>query len=454
MPTDIARRRRRTYAVRFALRAVAWSLGLFGLLRLNWTEAHVVLPFTRLQAGVAVGLFGAPALPIEVTLACSGADALALCLGAILAYPVNWRTRLSGAGGGAALILGLNTLRIGTLGRAAAAPGWFNALHVYIWPAVLVFAIAGYVFGWMRVADGPALAETPSDTDDKTQRRVSATRRFVFLSAGCFLLFVAASPLYLESASALVVAAFVTRMAAAAHRLLGFEAIAAGNLLVTSGGALVVTRECISTPLIPIYLAAVLAYAGTYRRITLGLLAMLPLFVVLGIVRLLVVALPDAVIASPIFLVHAFYQLLFGAVIVFLAALWRYGGRAAPGYALAGIAAGILFVYVLGPAYTRVVTYPAGAPLDDPQGALAFLPAFQVGLYLALWVAAFVAIGWRRFLSGLAVLAFTQTAGLLLVHALASHSGLAAHVRDVRAWAVAGPVLIFAAVVNGARARR
>jgi hypothetical protein len=59
-----------------------------------------------------------------------------------------------------------------------------------------------------------------------------------------------------------------------------------------------------------------------------------------------------------------------------------------------------------------------------------------------------------RFLAGLAVLGLTQTAGLLALHALASHSGVTAHVRDVRGWAVAGPVLIFAVVVNVARPRR
>ena len=53
MPTDTARGR--TDAVKFALRGVAWSLGFFGLLRLNWTEAHAVLPFTRVQAGLAAG---------------------------------------------------------------------------------------------------------------------------------------------------------------------------------------------------------------------------------------------------------------------------------------------------------------------------------------------------------------------------------------------------------------
>jgi hypothetical protein len=100
------------------------------------------------------------------------------------------------------------------------------------------------------------------------------------------------------------------------------------------------------------------------------------------------------------------------------------------------------------------VTYQAGAPLDDPQGAIAFLPAFQISLYLALWVAAFVAVGWKRFLAGLAILALTQTAGLLALQALATHGGLTAHVRDVRAWAIVGPVLIFAAVIHVARPRR
>src|SRR5687768_8558027 len=103
--TDTARAQ--TDAVKFALAAVAWSLGFFGLLRLGWTEAHAVLPFTRMQAAAAVELFGPSAMPVEVTLACSGADALALCLGAILAYPVRWRARLAGAGAGAGLIIAL-----------------------------------------------------------------------------------------------------------------------------------------------------------------------------------------------------------------------------------------------------------------------------------------------------------------------------------------------------------
>src|SRR4029077_288847 len=78
----------------FVLRGLAWSLGLFGLIRLAWFEALVVLPLTQAQARLAASLFGAPMSPIDVTLACSGADALALCAGVILAYPAAWKLRM------------------------------------------------------------------------------------------------------------------------------------------------------------------------------------------------------------------------------------------------------------------------------------------------------------------------------------------------------------------------
>jgi exosortase/archaeosortase family protein len=463
VPTDTARGL--TDAARFALRGVAWSLGFFGLLRLSWIEAHAVLPITQAQAAVALGLFGTSALPVEVTLACSGADALALCLGAVLAYPVRWRMRLAGAATGAVLIVGLNTVRIGTLGLVAASPAWFNALHIYLWPALLTLAIAGYVFAWMRIADrrhlqdeGGVAHPIPTSTESargaSTIERPKPTRRFIVLTGAFLLVFSAASPLYLESASVLALAGFIARVAAVILGAAGVSAHAANNVLWTSRGGFLVTQECISTPLIPVYLAATYVHSTTWRRLILGVLAAAPIFIALGIVRLLVVALPDAVLASPLFLVHAFYQLLLGAVVVFLAARWRHGGRAAPLHALAGVIVGVLFVRLLGPLYTRLVTLPAGAPLDDPQGAIALLPAFQIGLYLALWVAGFVAAGWRRFLAGLTVLGLTQTAGLLALHALSSHSGLTARVTDVRGWAIAGPLLIVAAVVNGARPRR
>lgn len=460
MPTD-ASSHRRTQAREFAVRGVAWSLGLFGGLRLAWFETHAVLPLTHVQARIAQGAFGAPALPIDVTLACSGADALALCSGAILAYPVSWRVRLTGAAGGIALILGINIVRIGTLGRVAASPPWFHALHLYVWPGVLMLAIAGYVFGWMRRADRRVLtipaAASAAAAGHFTSPASPVTRRFVLLTAAFVVLFTAASPLYLENAGVLALAAFITRAGAAALGLLGVESSATGNVLSTSRGAFLVTQECISTPLIPVYLAAMLAYARTWQWRMLALAAAGPLFVGLGIARLLVVAIPGAVIGSPLFLIHAFYQLLLAAVLVCLAALWRHGPSAAAWQrALVGGVAGAVLMYVLGPACARALNllFAAGPPLDDPQGAIGLLPSFQIGLFVALSVAVFVAANWQSVAAGLGVLGLSQVAGFAALHFVIRHAGPTPHVRDVRAWALAGPLLIVAALVAHDRTRR
>ncbi len=463
MPTDISPGR--TRAAEFVLRAAAWSIGIFGLLRLDWVEQHGLLPLTQLQGCVAAGLCGTPAGPITATLACSGADVLAICLGAILAYPVRWRTRLVGAASGVAVILALNTLRIGTLGRLAASPSLFNAFHVYVWPAALLLAVGGYVFAWMRFADRrqpPVSRSIPTfatATPPAEYAIFRPTRRFALLAAALLLIFTAAAPLYLQSTHLLSVAAFIARAAAAALRLLGIEAVATANQLWTSRGSFLVTQECISTPLIPIYLAAVLAFGGSWRARLPALLAAVPLFVGLGIARLLVVALPVSLAASPVYLIHAYFQILLAVVVVFLAALWRRPDRGtATCRALLGVGSGIAFVLLLGGPHTRLIQHAArvlggagiagivGPPPDDPQGAIALLPAFQVGLYLALVVAAGAAFAWRRFVAGLALLGLSQLATLMVLSLLAGRVGTSLQVQGVRAWAVAAPLLVLAAL--------
>lgn len=453
MPTDTSPRRTRT--TEFLLRAVAWSVGIFGVLRLGWVERHALLPLTQFQGYLAAGLCGAPARPVAATLACSGADVLAICIGAILAYPVRWRTRLLGAGCGAALILALNTLRIGTLGRLAASPPVFDAFHVYVWPAVLSLAVAGYVFAWMRWADrrqrtgNPPPPGSAASPGPGQRRGFLPTRRFAVLAACFLLIFAAAAPLYLESRNVLSVAAFIARAAAAALRLLGIEAQATANQLWTSRGSFLVTQECISTPLIPIYLAAVLALGGTWRSRLPALLAAVPLFVGLGIARLLVVALPVSLAAAPVFLIHAFFQILLAAVVVVLAAFWRHPDRGtAMRRALLGVGSGASFVLLLGPPYSRFALQATRAlmsqPPQDPQGAIALLPAFQIGLFLALWVATRDAFGWKRFFAGLALLGLIQAATLAALPLFADRVGTSLLVQGVRAWAVAVPILVAA----------
>jgi hypothetical protein len=144
---------------------------------------------------------------------------------------------------------------------------------------------------------------------------------------------------------------------------------------------------------------------------------------------------------------------LLGAVLVCIAARWRHGGGMALRYALFGILVGGTLARLLEPTLARVVVSLMGSTFNDPQGAIAFSPTFQVGLYVSIWVAAFTAVGWLRFGVGLAALAVTQAAGLSALYLLASDFGLTAHVRDVRGWAVAAPLLILAAVVTDGRTR-
>jgi exosortase/archaeosortase family protein len=435
----------------FVLKALGWSLGIFGVLKVSWIETHVVLPFTLLQGQFAESSIGAPALPINITLACSGADALALCAGAILAYPATWRQRITGTTVGVTLVVALNIIRIGTLGRAAASPLLFETLHVYVWPALLITVIAGYVFGWMHLVN----RRPPAGAGHPVARSAPAlTRRFILWAALFVALFVAASPVYLQSAMVLTASAFIARHSASALRLLGVEATAAANVLWTSKGGFEVTQECISTPLVPLYFAAVMAYGRRWRWRLLAFAAAVPLFVGLGITRLLVVALPSALIGSPAFLIHAFYQFLLAALIVCGAAAWRRGPGAWP-VAVISCLAGILIALMLAPVYVALLSaFTIALPFDDAQGAMASMPSFQAGFFIALSIATMTVLAWRSFAKGLATLALLQLAVLATLHLLSRYSDLTPQVRDVRAWAIAGPVIVLMGLMSYDRARR
>src|SRR5262245_10311999 len=170
--------------VLFAVKASGIALGVFAVLRFPPVERTLVQWLIDLQTTIA-GWYGAPAAPgVIVNASCSGADILALCLGVTLAYPVSWRIRLSGAGGGVLLILFLNSLRIGTLlGLADTAPQRLPLVHAYVWPAVLTSLILLYVWLWTWIAGrGSDNEARPADVSVWP----SSTLRFV-ATATCML---------------------------------------------------------------------------------------------------------------------------------------------------------------------------------------------------------------------------------------------------------------------------
>ena len=182
----------------------------------------------------------------------------------------------------------------------------------------------------------------------------------------------------------------------------------------------------------------------------------LPLFFTLGVARLLVLALPRSLAPSPALVAHAFFQLFMAALLVVAAAFWQHrkdGLWRVANHTFLALSVGVVVAALAGRAITRVMTAAAerlsslvhaSHPLElaDPQGALALLPAYQIGLMLALWIAAFTRPDWRRVGLSCLLLGLTQLALLLVLGELASHIGIEPHARDLRAWAVALPPLI------------
>ena len=433
-------------AFRFAAAGLAWGLAFFGTLRIPWVEAHAVLPLTRLQGRVAAFASGLPVLPVDVTLACSGVDVMALCVGAVLGYPAPRRARAIGAAAGLLLILVLNTLRIGSLGLTVASPRLFAALHLFVWPAVLVIAVASYVFWWMRRVER-SVAD-PVEAWPLARRPHVRHAWFVTVAVAGTLALGAATSIYMSSVWVLALTDVVTRAGAGLLPVLGVEASAAGNVLTTARGRFQVTPECIVTPLIPVYVAAAVAYAGTWRRAGMVLALGMPLFMLLGIARLLVIALPAAIAGSPLVLIHAFSQLLTACLLVCAAAWWQGGlPRQVWLRAAAGLVFGAICLRLLDPMEAYLL--PLAPRLTDAQQAMALLPAFQIAFAGALWVAASAPRGWRRFGLGIAVLAASQVAILSALNALAFTPG----VPSVRAWAIVAPLIVMAGMVDRGRAR-
>ena len=135
--------------LRFTLVTGAWFVGLFGLMRLPWVERVLLTPFADVQQRVADQLTGAPSDLVYAGASCSGGDPLALCAGAIFAFPATWGARLRGAAVGFTLITALNIVRLGHLSLIAENRALLDLLHVYVWPGILILIAAGFVYAWM-----------------------------------------------------------------------------------------------------------------------------------------------------------------------------------------------------------------------------------------------------------------------------------------------------------------
>lgn len=112
---------------------------------------------------------------------------------------------------------------------------------------------------------------------------------------------------------------------------------------------------------------------------------------------------------------------------------------------------GILTAVILGLTYNRalfeVVAWwraalgHSGHLYVDPQGALLLMAPYQLGLFVAFWLAWSPRASGRRLVAGMAGLALSQILALLVVGEWAVHTSLTPHVAAIRAWSVISTVL-------------
>lgn len=442
--------------LRFALTAAAWFIGLFGVLRLAWVERTVLTPMAQLQQRISEQLTGAPPGVVYADASCSGGDAMALCFGAIMAFPVaTWQARLRGAAMGLVVIAAFNVLRLGNLSLVASNRSLLDLLHVYVWPSILILVAVGYVYLWMSRQQRPARA-----SDQRALARTTwhgPARRFLVLTViGTGAYFAAAGWLY-ASTLLYTLSGWVAAAGAGLMTTIGVTASATGNLVRTAQGGFLVTQECIATPLIPVYVAAVLAAPLTRGRRLAALSATPVIFFGLGVARLLVLALPSTLIASPDVAVHAFSQVLVaGLLVTGLAVLSaRASDRPHPVRRVVwALALGLVAALAVAPLWSDLLQRAvAGIQLlvqhgghtlaADPQGAVAMLPAFQLGLVAALCGAVPARGAWWRHLPlVLGALAVLQLTVLLGLGELGHHVGLAPHTSLVRAGGLLAPLAL------------
>ena len=445
--------------LRFTLTIGAWFIGLFGLMRLPWVERTLLTPFAQVQQGVADQLTGAPSDLVYANASCSGGDPMALCMGAIFAFPATWGARLRGVAVGLTLITALNIVRLGNLSLIAENKALLDLLHVYVWPGILILASAGFVYAWMGrqgfgAAGGPSAGRTGVAAGGTASAGLAigdAARRFLLVAVLLVAAYFATAPFFYDSPAVDVIAGWIAVTGGGILAAAGTTAAVSGTIIRTDHGGFIVTQECIFTPLIPLYIAGTLAAPlGRWPRAA-ALLATPLIFFCLGVSRLLVLAVPAAVVGSYVVAIHAFSQTLVAVLLVAMAAVWATGGgRRAAARAGLAVGAGAVAAFVAAPILGALVggaveglqglAGHAGHRFADEQGAWAILPAFQVGLFAALWIA----FGggrraWRRALAGLGGVVLAQAVLGVPVDELAQHYGFDPHVGLLRGWTLALP---------------
>jgi len=430
------------HRVKFLAALAAWSAALLAILRSPAGQRALVAPFAAWHSAFALEISTGSAVAVD--LSCSGSDVIALSIAALLAYPSSWRRRAAGVAMALVWLAALNLARIVTLVNTAGSP-LFVPLHTYIWPGLMIAGSAAFVFGWMWLEqrDRAAIAD------------VGRWWRMVGMTALLVVAYVGLAPWLLVSQGLQREAMLLAGAAAAILHACGLDALAGGGTLVVANQSFLVTPECVITPLMPVYLAWALTWPARRGARVVAVVLFGPLFVLLGFVRLLTVALP-AIVGPPLFLTHGFYQ--FVTAIVVIAAAARVGARRMstswPVLFVAALAGSAAAAILLAPPFRVLVdaaadlvrsmashTLTTRASVVEVQGALSIMPGFGLSLLCALTITLFGRESVRRLVLLIPALLVVQVATLAIAGEVSEHLA-AVPVTLIRAASILTPILL------------
>lgn len=162
---------------RFFLSFLALQLTLFGINMLSVVQQRVVLPWTEILARGCAGLvtwFDSTAAAngkvlwntttgfgVSIEPGCNGVEACIVLIAAIVAYPSQWRHKLTGMVWGFLAVQGLNVVRVISLFYLGQwSTPVFNFAHEYLWQALIMLDVLIVWLLWVR-AMGKGIAPLP-----------------------------------------------------------------------------------------------------------------------------------------------------------------------------------------------------------------------------------------------------------------------------------------------------
>lgn len=172
--------------LRFFILFVVLVVVLFSLEMLQWSQQHVILPFTAVLADISAWLMKlydsdvvsegkiirslSTGFAVSIEPGCNGVEAVIILFAALFAFPAPLKHKLVGLAIGFVAIQSLNLVRIISLFYLGQwNMTWFEWFHLYLWQALIILDALVVWLLWLRWIPRPAAADGSPESGGPAQ---------------------------------------------------------------------------------------------------------------------------------------------------------------------------------------------------------------------------------------------------------------------------------------------